>query len=196
MIKSNISIKFPHLYAKIVKFDKHIYVADYTEHTKLITPKRDVEIFSPNPCTDIDYFSIKNPSDIEVDTIILDNNSFTYQNGQSRSQCETTMFPSNSDANSWFLLTELKYSINPNKNSKNLRKAIKQLLKTRYYYIQELIITKTNNQYLIASLPMQGEPFANFSLTPSFLLNLKIKRNVILRLKNSVEIQDDKIIKV
>lgn len=196
MIKTGISTKFPHLYAKIVKFNKHIFVADYTEQTKLIPPKREVEIFSPDPCTDIDYFTINNPSNIEVDTIILDNYSFTYSNGQPRSQCEVTLFPSTSNENSWFLLTELKYSIKPDRNSKNLRKAVKQLLKTRYYYIQENIICKTNNQYLIASLPMQGEPFPNFSLTQALLLNLKVKRNVILRLKNSVEIQDNKIIKV
>ena len=75
-----------------------------------------------------------------------------------------------------------------------MRKAIRQVLKTRYYYFQDGIITMQNTAYLIASLPIQSEPFSNFSLTPNYLLKLKKTRNVILRLKNSVEIQNNELL--
>ena len=51
-----------------------------------------------------------------------------------------------------------------------------------------------NTAYLIASLPIQSEPFTNFSLTPNYLLNLKRKRNIVLRLKNSVEIKNSELL--
>jgi len=196
MIKTAINSTFPHLHANIVKYDKSIFVTDYTEKTKLTHPKRAVEIFSPHPCTDNECFELKNNIDLEIDTIILDNNSFKYSNGLSKSQCETTVFPSTSLSDSWFLLLELKYSNKPVNNASNLKKAIKQLFKTRYHYIQENVISNKNTQYLIASLPMQSEPFLNFSLTPAYLLKLKTKRNIILRLKNDIEIIDNQLLSV
>ena len=196
MIKTNISLSLPHLHANIVSYNKNIFITDYTEKTKMTIPRRSVEIFSPFPCPDNDCFYINNMVQLNIDTIVLDNHSFKHFNGLPKSQCETTMFPSTSIDESWFLLIELKYSNKPINNASNLKKAVKQLFKTRYHYIQENVISKKNTQYLIASLPMQIEPFANFSLTPSYLLNLKVKRNIILRFKNSVRIIDDKLINV
>ena len=89
----------------------------------------------------------------------------------------------------------MKYSTKKNRNFKNLNKALKQLFKTRYYYIQNNIITKTNTSYLIGSLPQQSEPFSNFIIPPGKLAYLKRKKNIVLRLQNSVEILCDKIIK-
>lgn len=195
MIRANIGSKFPH--HTFSTFNLDFFIADYTELTRTISPRRSVEIFSPSPCLDNSCFSVKNPNSLLVDTVIFDNNSFKYSSGNAKSQCETASFPSVSDTTTWILFVELKYSLNPLNNANNLRKAIKQLFKTRYHYIQSSVFSKNeNNCYLIGALPLQSEPFSNFSLTPSYLVNLKMKHNIILRLKNSIEIENESLILV
>lgn len=196
MFKNNLRLKFLHQYNKIQNFTNNIYVADYTEKTKNLPVKRSVEFFSPKPPTDNEYFTINNPSSLSIDGIEFDNNSFVYSAGNPKSQCEAVFFPSTSSSTSWVLLCELKYSPRPRYNEVNLRKAIKQLIKTRYNYKQTNVFTSTNTLYLIASLPQQREPFANFSLTARELLDLKRKRNIIMRFKNSVDVVDSDTIVV
>lgn len=196
MIKTNIQIKYIQQYNTIRQFAEDIYVADYTEQTKNTTIKRSVEFFSQNPPDDIDCFYLKNNHKLQVDGIIFDNTSFLHGNGNTKSQCESVFYPSLSTMYSWILFCELKYSLKPLNNTNNLRKAIKQLFKTRYYYIQEEVVSRTNTCYLVASLPMQSEPFANFSIPPSFLTKLKTTRNIVLRMKNSVEIKDENLLLV
>lgn len=99
-------------------------------------------------------------------------------------------------ADSWIFFAELKYSNRPYNNDNNLRKAISQLYYTSTYYRVKGIFSKTNTCYLLASLPMQAEPFAQTIISPVDLLRLKRKHNVILRLQNHAEIQDDKAISV
>ena len=190
MIKQRIRNRYVHQYNVIQSFSDNTHIADYTEQTKTALIKRSVEFFSPNPPNDINYLSIINTPLLSIDGIEFDKNSFTYSNGNAKSQCEAVVFPTTSTNNSWVLFCELKYGSLRN-NRRNLRKAIKQILKTRYYYLQEGIITINNTAYLIASLPTQSEPFTNFSLTPGSLLNLKRTRNIVLRLKNSVEVKDN-----
>lgn len=195
MIKTKIISNHPNHF--FINSDNSIFIADYTELTKTLPIKRSIEIYTPNPCIDNDYFSILNPNKVNLESIVFNNNSFVYSNGASKSQCETVTFPNPSNINSWILFLELKYGINPLNNRKNLKKAIKQLFKTRYHYIQSKVFNKNENIcYLIASLPKQSEPFANFALTPSYLLNLKTKHNIILRAKNSVQIENDTLILV
>jgi hypothetical protein len=196
MIKLNIASKYAHHYVKIKNFNDDVFVADYTEHTRLLPIKRAVEFFSPNFPTDISYFTIRNTPNLFIDGIDFDGQSFVCGNGNSRTQCEGVFFPSVSNIDSWILFCELKYSSRQLQNENNLRKAMKQLYKTRFYYCQDNIISQTNTSYLIASLPMQSEPFANFALSQPFLLKLKRTRNIILRFKNVVEIVDDKLISV
>jgi hypothetical protein len=196
MIKTNIQAKYNHQFVLLQSFNDNIFVADYTEQTKSSPIKRGVELFSPLPPSDIDYFSINNRPKVDVCGIPFDNNSFVHSNGNPKSQCEAVFFPDTSNTNSWILFCELKYSHRPLNNTSNLRKAIKQLFKTRYYYFQDKIISINNTSYLIASLPMQREPFANFALPPSFLIKLKSTRNIVLRLKNSVEIANEKVINI
>lgn len=195
MIKTNISTLFSH--HNFIEFADNIYIADYTEITKTEAIKRSVEISSPNPPTDNHYFELENNDSLEVSNIIFDNYSFVYSNNNPKTQCETCSFPKNSTIDSWILFAELKYSSKPLNNEINLKKAIKQLFKTRFHYIQANVFNRNENlSYLIASLPLQSEPFANFSLTPAYLLNLKEKHNIILRLTNKAEIIDDKMILV
>lgn len=196
MIKGNIESAYTNQYSLINKFVDSIYVTDYTEQTKVLTVKRSVEFFSPTPPLDITYFSILNTLKLPVDGIKFDNSSFVCGNGLPKSQCEAVFFPSVSSSDSWILFCELKYSSKPAKNTNNLKKAISQLYKTHYYYIQASVITLTNSCYLVASLPLQSEPFANFSVPPALLTKLKRTRNIILRLKNSVEIIDSKILAI
>jgi hypothetical protein len=110
------------------------------------------------------------------------------------SQCECVVFPETSDANSWIFFAELKYNHSAYSNNNHLRKAIKQLYETRTYYYLRGIFSKTNTCYLLASLPKQAEPFAQTIISPTDLLRLKIEQNIVLRLQNHAEIQDDKII--
>ncbi len=194
MIKTNISSIYPNHISRYRSSNSTIYIADYTEQTKNSVIKRGVEIFNTNPPKDINYFSLINNSKLDVGYIDFDNTSFVCSNGKSRSQCECVVFPDVSVEDSWILFSELKYSPNPAFNNFNLNKAIKQLYKTRYYYIQNNIITKKHTSYLIASLPLQTEPFLNFSLSPAFLIKLKRKRNIVLKRTNKVEIIDRKYI--
>lgn len=196
MIKSNIQIKYTHQHSVIRDFSDNIFVADYTEQTKTHTVKRSVEFFSPSHPTDIHFLSLFNNNKISVSGIEFNNSSFVCGNGNPKTQCEAVFFPTTSTSDSWILFCELKYSCLSKRNRKNLKEAIRQLYKTRYYYMQNNVIVNTNNSYLIASLPMQREPFSNFTIPPSLLIKLKNTRNIILRLKNSIEINDDKIIHV
>lgn len=196
MIKAEIQIKYNHQYAAIKNFSDDLFIADYTEQTKTLPVKRSVEFFSPNSPTDITFFSVINNPKLNIDGIEFNNLSFVCGNGNSRTQCEAVVFPTVSQVDSWILFCELKYSSKPSNNSNNLKKAIKQLYKTRYYYIQNNIIDLTNNCYLIASIPPQSEPFPNFSIPQPTLTKLKRNKNIILRLKNSVEIIDNKLLQV
>lgn len=189
MIKANINQNFPH--HNITSHTGDIYVVDYTEQTQ---NRRGVEILDTKP-SDIESFFINNPKLIEVGAVIFDNYSFTYSNGNAKSQCEACLFSNQSNDEGWILFTELKYSSKPKRNAKNLRKAISQLLRTRRYYFNEKVFDLGKNKcYLIASLPQQDEPFPNFILDTYLITRLKIKHNVILRLTNSVKILDDKML--
>lgn len=196
MIKQRIQSNYIHQFNTIKNFNDDLYIADYTEQTKTLPVKRSVEFFSPNSPTDITFFSVINTPKIIVDGIEFNNSSFVCGNGNPRTQCEAVVFPTVSHSDSWVLFCELKYSSKPSNNSNNLKKAIKQLYKTRYYYVQSNVISLTNNCYLIASLPLQSEPFPNFSISQPILTKLKRNKNIILRLKNNVEIIDNKLLKV
>ena len=173
-----------------------LYVADYTEETKNDPIKRGTELFEVSPPSDIDYFTVNNPCNLEMDGIPFDNNSFIYPNGNTASQCECVIYPHSSNDKSWILFLELKYSCKPKNNKNNLNKAQKQLFKTQYYYKSKGVFDKNNTCYLLASLPMQRPPFAHISLTQYYLLEMKKKHNIIIRFQNSVEIIDDKKINV
>jgi hypothetical protein len=198
MIKTNIAREYPAHFAACNYSDKTLYIADYSNQTG---SAREVEVFEATPPTDIDCFSLKNEVALQNGFIIFNKDSFTADCG-SLSQCECVVFPEKSTENSWVLFAELKYTdVSDNKsprkrNNKNIRKAIEQLCKTRSYYYDKNIFTKTNPCYLLASLPMQLEPFAQSLISQTDLLRLKRELNVILRLQNSAIIQDDKVINV
>lgn len=196
MIAGNINRVYNHQYSKIQKFNSHVFIADYTEQTKVLIAslRRGIEFFSPTAPLDITSFKIQNTSNLEIAGVDFDSNSFTCANGNTLTQCESVFFPNKSSSTSWILFCELKYSSKTIYNESNLRKAIKQLYKTRYYYFQANIITQSNPSYLIASMPLQVEPFVNFAVPPPMLLKLKRKKNIILRFKNSVDIQNDALI--
>lgn len=196
MIKTNIQRVFTTHYSVLAEYLENIYIVDYTEQTKNSPLVREVEFFSPHPPADIAFFSIINTPKLCSTGIIFNNSSFILACGDSKSHCEAVFFPSVSNDYSWILFCELKYSYKPYRNNKNLPKAIKQLYRSHYYYFQENIFKRTNTCFLIASIPPQPEPFANFSLSPSLVTKLKLKRNIILRMTNSVEIVDDKILNV
>lgn len=193
MIKTNISREYPLHIAACSYSDKSLYLADYTNQTD---SARGVEIFENAAPADIDYFTLLNYINLEIGVIKFDNTSFIKPNGNTLSQCECVVFPKTSNKNAWIFFAELKYSNRAYYNDNNLRKAISQLYKTRTYYYLHGIFSKTNTCYLLASLPMQAEPFAQTIISPTDLLRLKQKHNVILRLKNCAEIQNDTMIAV
>lgn len=195
MIKTNIAIKYPAHHSQCLITNETLYVADYTHQTKNTLVKIGTKLFPKTPPTDINYFSIINTPNLDVGGIAFDENSFKYANGDSRSQCECVVFPDVSLEDSWIIFVELKYGSNIDFNESHLNKARKQLFKTRTYYSLEAIFDKKKStSYLIASLPLQSEPFPNIALTPAYLQNLKNKHNVIFRVKNLVEIEDNKIL--
>lgn len=194
MIKANIAREYPTHIAACTYSDKSLYLADYTEQTRLLPVKRNVEIFEDIPPADIKYFTLINNVNLQNGFIKFDNSSFIGLDGKPLSQCECVVFPETSTITSWIFFAELKY--NESKNNRHIRKAINQLYKTRTYYFLKGIFAKTNPCYLLASLPIQAEPFAQSIISPSDLIRLKNRHNVILRLQNSATIQNDKIINV
>ena len=196
MIRKKIQKSFLHHLNSCTTTSSSLYVADYTEKTKNEPIKRGTELFEVSPPSDIDYFTVNNPCNLEMDGIPFDNNSFIYPNGNTASQCECVIYPHSSNDKSWILFLELKYSCKPKNNKNNLNKAQKQLFKTQYYYKSKGVFDKNNTCYLLASLPMQRPPFAHISLTQYYLLEMKKKHNIIIRFQNSVEIIDDKKINV
>ncbi|EKX89938.1 hypothetical protein [Alloprevotella sp. oral taxon 473] len=196
MIRTKIQNVFSHHLQNCTTTTANLYVADYTEQTRLQAIKRATELFDGSPPNDIDYFTVENPLSVEIDGIPFDNRSFTRRNGSPLSQCECAIYPHNNIGGSWILFLELKYSNNEKNNKRNLNKARKQLFKTRYYYKSMGIINKNNTCYLLASMPMQSSPFANISLSQPYLLAMKKKHNIVIRFQNSAKIKDYKIIEL
>lgn len=193
MIKVNIARAYPtHIIAANYS-DQTLFLADYTNQTG---NARSVEISESVPPPDIDSFKLRNDVNLRNGYICFDNCSFTRPNGSSLSQCECVIFPDISTTDSWIFFAELKYSSKPYRNNNNITKAIKQLYKTRTYYLNKGVFSKANPCYLLASLPMQAEPFAQTVISPMDLQRLKRKHNVILRLQNHAEIQNDRMINV
>ena len=196
MIRKKIQTSFPHHLNSCTTTTSSLYVADYTEKTKNDPIKRGTELFEVSPPSDIVFFTVNNQNNLMIEGIPFDNNSFTYPNGNIASQCECVIYPNNSNKDSWILFIELKYSNKPKNNKNNLNKAKRQLFKTQYHYKSEGVFEKNNTCYLLASLPMQNPPFVNSSFPPGYLSAMKKKHNVIIRFQNSVEIIDDRKIKV
>ena len=194
MIRKNIQNFFSHHLNNCLTTCNSIYVADYTEQTKLTGIKRATELFEVSPPSNIDYFTVNNPCNLEMDGIPFDNKSFTRPNGKPLSQCECVIYPHSSNDESWILFLELKYSNKKKNNKHNLNKARKQLFKTQDYYRSQGVFNKNNTCYLLASLPMQRPPFAHISLTQPYLSAMKKRHNVVIRFQNSVEIIDDKVL--
>lgn len=188
MIRTNINTNFPHHLSRCLITNNTIYVADYTEKTKYDRIKRGTELFDNTYPVDIDYFTVNNVHNLEINAIPFDNRSFVRSGGGVASQCECVIYPHTSDVSSWICFIELKYSNQPKNNIKNINKARLQLFRTQYYYRSKGIFGNSNPCYLIASLPIQSPPFANISLTPGYLLDMKRKHNIIIRYRNSVEI--------
>jgi len=192
MIKTNIHSHYPHHLVNSVSTSRSLFVADYTNKTK---SKRGTEIFVAPP-TDISYFSLQNAVNLQIVGIPFDNRSFVCSAGNPLSQCECAVLPDTSDRESWILFAELKYSNIADNNEGNLNNAMEQLLKTCDYYKTNGVFLDTNTCYLIASLPMQAEPFPNAFLDPSYLMDMKEKQNIVIRFQNSATIVDDKQINV
>lgn len=195
MIRKSIQLHFPHHLTNrnCITTSNAIYVADYTEKTKHDRIKRGTKLFDNYPPSDIEYFTVNNPNNWELDGIPFNNSSFSSPKGTA-SQCECVVYPYSSNIDSWILFLELKYSNKPENNENNLNKARKQLFKTQYYYRSQGVFDKNNTCYLLASLPMQRPPFANISLTQPYLTAMKKRHNVVIRFQNSVEIIDDKVL--
>jgi len=198
MIKTNITREYPAHIATCAYSDKSLYLADYTQKTKtLALEERRGVVIQDIPPTDIDYFTLQNDVGLQNGFIKFDNTSFTRPGNNPLPQCECVVFPETSTNDSWIFFAELKYSDNTyNNNNKKLAEAIRQLYKTRTYYFQKGIFSKTNTCYLLASLPMQAEPFVQTIVSPTDLQRLKRKHNVVLRLRNHAEIVNDKKINV
>ena len=164
---------------------KSMYVVDYNKQTG---SKEGVKLFCCPPTEEIKCFILNNPCGIEIIGLPFDKMSFVKPEGGSESQCECVIYPKEGDEESWICFVELKYSAKPANNRSNLIKARRQLLRTQACYRSKQVIDKRNTCYLFASLPKQTEPFLHFTLTQSYLIDLKRRFNIVLRFKNSAEV--------
>ena len=194
MIRDRIKATFPWHLANCLTTRNTIYVADYTEQTKRRKKKKGVILFDGIPPEDIHCFILKNPNLVELDGIAFNNKSFVKADGNVDSQCECVIYPHTSDKHSWICFVELKYSYKPKNNTTNLSKACAQLFHTQAHYRSHGVFGTGNPCYLLAALPEQYPPFANFSLSPSYLLQLKRRYNITLRISNSAKIVNERVI--
>lgn len=188
MIRNRIKAEFPHQLSNCITTRNTIYMADYTQKTKRLKKKKGVTLFDGIPPDDIRYFKLKNPEHIELDGIAFNNKSFVKPDGNVDSQCECVMFPHISDSHSWICFVETKYSYKPKNNPMNLNKACAQLLRTQNHYRSKGVIGAGNACYLLASLPEQYPPFSHFSLSPNYLMQLKRRYNITMRISNSAKV--------
>lgn len=175
-------------------YKSSIYIADYTELARIdsIHFGKEVQI-SKTPFSDIDYFTLENQSNLEIEVCVFDDStSFVSDKKKALKHCECVIFPRNSINKSWCLFLELKYCTKKHKTSykKNLEKAIIQLYKTRAYYLREGIVLKDNLSYLVIGFPLLEVPFKNFILKQPDIARLKIKHNIVLKINNKISIQD------
>ena len=195
MIQERIKKHFPHhlTVEKKLTTEKSIYIADYSLATK---GSRNVELVDDLSQATIEHFFLNNPLGVAITGLPFTQKSFKRPDGQFASQCECVIFPKDSDKESWICFVELKYSKKSTNNRGNLMKARRQLLRTQACYRCKQVIDKRNTCYLLASLPLQREPFPHFTLTPSHLIDLKRRFNIVLRFKNSAEIINHKMLLV
>jgi len=173
----------------------NIYIADYTEQTRLLPVKRGVECHVSKP-TDIEFFTVKNPNCVEVVFAPFDNSTFVDPISRTPlTQCECVLFPTPSIADSWVLFLELKYN-EPKNNSKNIKKAKGQVVETLKYYWDKGIVTRTNKIFLVVSIPKDSIPFKGFTVTMAESTALKRVYNATIYGALEVEVESNTILKV
>ena len=187
MIQERIKAHYPHhlTVEKRLTTEKSIYVADHSLATQ---GDRNVELVDDPSQVSIEHFTLNNPPGMTITGLPFSQKSFRRADGQFASQCECVIYPKEGDEESWICFVELKYSAKPANNRSNLMKARRQLLRTQACYRYKQVINKRNTCYLFASLPKQTEPFLHFTLTQSYLIDLKRRFNIVLGFKNSAEV--------
>ena len=83
MIRKNIQLYFPHHLTNrnCITTSNAIYVADYTEKTKQDRVKLRTKLFDNSPPSDIEYFTVNNPNNWDLDGIPFNNSSFSSPKG-------------------------------------------------------------------------------------------------------------------
>lgn len=182
MIQERIKAHYPHhlTVEKRLTTEKSIYVADHSLATQ---GDRNVELVDDPSQVSIEHFTLNNPPGVTITGLPFSQKSFRRADGQFASQCECVIYPKEGDEESWICFVELKYREKSTKNRRNLMKARRQLLRTQACY-------------LFASLPKQTEPFLHFTLTQSYLTDLKRRFNIVLGFKNSAEVLNHTMLRV
>lgn len=174
-----------------------IYIADFSERTQSV---RGIEVhntqpISPeNPCCVMDCALLQNPSQIDIDVNIFDNNQFKDKQGNDLRHCECCIFPSENHDNSWVIMLEIK-DCKPKNISSYKDDVIEQIISATNIYRQKNIITN-HKVYGVVSIPRKKVSFNNtiFGMPPEYTSLMK-QHKIFFAASNVIEITDNSSIK-
>lgn len=174
-----------------------IYIADFSERTQGV---RGIEVHNTQPispensCCEMDCAKLKNPSQIDINVNIFDNNQFKDEQGNDLRHCECCIFPSENHDKSWVIMLEIK-DCKPKNISSYKEDVIEQIISATNIFRQKNIIT-THKVYGVISIPRSKVSFNNtiFGMPPEYM-SLKKQHKILFAASNVIEITDNSAIK-
>lgn len=174
-----------------------IYIADFSERTQGV---RGIEVHNTQPispensCCEMDCAKLKNPSQIDINVNIFDNNQFKDEQGNDLRHCECCIFPSENHDKSWVIMLEIK-DCKPKNISSYKEDVIEQIISATNMFRQKNIIT-THKVYGVISIPRSKVSFNNtiFGMPPEYM-SLKKQHKILFAASNVIEITDNSAIK-
>lgn len=174
-----------------------IYIADFSERTQGV---RGIEVHNTQPispensCCEMDCAKLKNPSQIDINVNIFDNNQFKDEQGNDLRHCECCIFPSENHDKSWVIMLEIK-DCKPKNISSYKEDVIEQIISATNIFRQKNIIT-THKVYGVISIPRSKVSFNNtiFGMPPEYM-SLKKQHKILFSASNVIEITDNSAIK-
>ena len=176
---------------------QNIYIADFSDRTQ---KARGIEVHNmlpacpKDPNKEMDCVTIQNPSQIDIDINIFDDNQFKDGQGHVLQHCECCIFPTNNHDKSWVVMLEIK-DCKPKNISHYKDDVIKQIISTTKIFRQKNIIT-THRVYGIVSIPKSKVSFNNtiFGMPPEYK-SLRKQYQILFAAANTIEIIDNSVVK-
>lgn len=174
-----------------------IYIADFSDRTQ---STRGIEVHTTQPACPLDSNKgmdcviVENPTPIDIDVNIFDNNQFKDEQDNDLRHCECCIFPTVNHDKSWVVMLEIK-DCKPKNISDYKDDVIEQIVSTTNIFRQKNIIT-THRVFGVVSIPRSKVSFNNtiFGMPPEYK-SLKKQHKILFAASNMIEIKDNTTIK-